>query len=237
MMVAVLCFAQLYYESDKQYENYAISNTEQAEQICLINNDQKMCHALAFMYQGGMGLPKNNEKSLQFAIKGCSLGDEFCCDGIVYLTSLKANKKRLNIPITCPGGLDKDKAYEYALEFLERGNGKEAKKCLEKGCNKKYSPLAKSCTKLGDMYYDGYGVVFSYEEALKYYTKGCELGDIDACLGTKKVTQKIKYEQRLDNKNKHQIIINKQNKPQENYNIYNQGTDNIMLEKRQKFGL
>lgn len=266
LISSVYCFAA-YYQSDKSYEDIAKTNTQKAEQMC-IDNDKKMCHILAFMYQGGLGLPKNDEKSLQFAVKGCILGDEFCCEGVNYLTNLKKqeqykntynsdditskntydpyntyyvrNGKRYMLPSTCPMGADKDTAYMYAIEYLKVGNAKEAKRCLEKGCDKKYSPLAKSCTKLGDMHYSGNGAMFSYEEALRYYKRGCELGDSNACLGTKKVAEAIKYEQRLNDKNKYEVIIKKQNNSQEGYNPYSpygKDIDNILLEKRQKFGL
>lgn len=123
-----------------------------------------------------------------------------------YNTYYVRNGKRYMLPSTCPMGADKDKAYMYAIEYLKVGNGKEAKRCLLKGCDRKYSPLAKSCTKLGDMYYTGNGAEFSYENALKYYKKGCELGDSYACLGTKEVVLKMKEESK---ENKYEIIIKK----------------------------
>lgn len=123
-----------------------------------------------------------------------------------YNTYYVRNGKRYMLPSTCPMGADKDKAYMYAIEYLKVGNGKEAKRCLLKGCDRKYSPLAKSCTKLGDMHFSGNGAEFSYDLALKYYKKGCELGDSYACLGTKKVADALKEEKE---KNKYEVIIRK----------------------------
>ena len=54
----------------------------------------------------------------------------------------------------------------------------KAKRYFDRACELSDSI---GCRKLGDLYYDGNGLVQNYSEAKKYYIKACDLNDSVGC--------------------------------------------------------
>jgi hypothetical protein len=117
------------------------------------------CDALAGCYAVGMGVPRNAEKHVRYAQRGCELADPSACRalGEAYRSGF---------------GLDRN--VSRAKELFARALDGFRERCDVRD--------AASCYMLGHAYARGEGVAPDESTARAFYVRACELGDDFTCV-------------------------------------------------------
>lgn len=130
-------------ELAKEWAEKLIAFAEQAQ-------DGEACRTVAYLYSGGCGMEVNNEKQLEWYLKGAELGDTLCMTyvGLYYQTGFAAEQ-------------DKTAGLEWLQKAADAGNT-TAMKCI------------------GDAYYDGTIEEKDDAKVTEWYEKAAACGDADA---------------------------------------------------------
>jgi TPR repeat protein len=122
------------------------------EQICA-SGDASSCNHLGLMYQNGLGVARNDSRSVALFSKACSADTRYGCN---------------NLGLMYAGGRGVPQSYSQAVALYS------------KSCN---AGVAVGCGNLGLMYAQGTGVAQNTSQALPLLSKGCDGGNTQACGG------------------------------------------------------
>lgn len=122
------------------------------EQVCT-SGDASSCNHLGLMYQNGLGVARNDSRSVALFSKACSADTRFGCN---------------NLGLMYAGGRGVPQSNTQAVALYS------------KSCN---AGVAVGCGNLGLMYAQGIGVAQNVSQAVPLMTKGCDGGNDQACGG------------------------------------------------------
>lgn len=133
------------------------------------------CFNLGIMHSGAHGVAHNERLAVDLWLKACDLGDQGgCASGGAALWNgdgvPKQESKGLQLLRRACSLGDKHACHNLAVDFTKKRNFKNARKLLEKGCEKGFP---QSCTLLGDFYREGKGVSKELKRAESLYDKAC----------------------------------------------------------------
>jgi hypothetical protein len=158
------------------------------------------CADLAYLYDQGKGVEKDDSRAAMLATKACKAGDAYGCDSIggLYEKGLgvtQDDSRAVEFYIkACKGhfsvGCDHlGKMYEIFAGMYESGQGvavdsSQAAVFHSKACDAGY---ADGCNNLGVMYSNGQGVEKDEARAISLLSKACDMGNGNGCfnLGTR----------------------------------------------------
>ena len=199
--------AEDYYNEAKKYSE----SKDYAQAISLYEKSCELgsalaCSSLAYLYEKGIGVEKDLNKSDELNIKACDLGSANSC---YYMARLKSDNITEFLSY-----MDKSCSLDFSAGCITLGNVylngfNENMVTLEKDKEKGLSYISKACeldnqycANLADIYISGYDVPQNYEEAVKYYEQSinyfqdkCKEYDEEniACINIKILKAKYSY--------------------------------------------
>jgi len=145
--------------------------------------DVEECNSLGVLYHYGEGVKQNYLMANKYYEQACDGGYAYGCFnlGNSYYTG-KGMKQDRQMAIklytkACDGGID-DSCTNLGSMYAEVDDYLMASKYYSKACANEF-PAA--CYKLGAMNANGEFVLISYDKALSFYKKECELGSDKDC--------------------------------------------------------
>ena len=156
------------------------------EQICA-SGDASSCNHLGLMYQNGLGVARNDSRSVALFSKACSADTRYGCNnlGLMYAqgTCVAQNTSQA-LPLLskgCDGGNTQacgGLGVMYTEGIGMAQNTSRAAPLLSKGCD---SGLIRACNDLGVLYANGNSIPQNYIRAAALYSKACDGNNPIAC--------------------------------------------------------
>ena len=139
-------------------------------------NEASGCLELGYLYQNPYGREHDYYNANRYYEKACNLGNNQGC--VAYQTNTNEPAIKDKQPNKPSSSSNRENYILDCLHHIKNMNYNDAIRSCTKSCN---NDNGAGCTNLGFLYYNGYGVNKSWQEATHYFQKGCDLGHRKGC--------------------------------------------------------